>query len=106
MAFLLFFPGRCDLPPAFIFLASKPVRSPELMASPDLAWRFLPPKPNLSSFFFFLELAACGPARLSPCLPEEGGARLPISLSTATSKRSPSWVLVLSPDSWRSGDLG
>lgn len=55
IAFLLALPGRCALPfgrpDAFICLALKLERSPELMASPDLAWRFLPPKPNFSFFF-------------------------------------------------------
>jgi hypothetical protein len=91
MAFLLALPGRdlATLLPAFIFLGSKPLRSPELMASPDLAWRFLPPKPYFSSF-----LARLWPPALAPCprpAPERG-LWLFISFSTPTSKMSASLV--------------
>lgn len=95
MDFLRALPGR-DLvtllrlpPPAFILLASKPLRSPELLASPDLEWRFLPPKPNFS--FFFARLWLVPPAAWPRPAPERWLC-LPISCSTPTSKRSASLV--------------
>lgn len=48
-AFLLLLPGRDDL--VFIFFTLNLERSPELMASPDFAWRFFPPNPYFSFFF-------------------------------------------------------
>lgn len=96
MAFLLFLPGRCwgFLPtPPFMRLALNPLRSPELTASPDFAWRFFPPKPYFS---FFLDRLALTPL---PDRPPSRPPRLPselvwllISLSTPTSKRSASRV--------------
>lgn len=106
-AFLRFLPRRGLTgfpplaPPAFILRALKELRSPELTASPDLAWRFLPPKPYFSFFFWRL-----GPAR-SPSLPREKARWalcLLISLSTPTSKRSASVVPRSPDDSWRSGE--
>ncbi|KUI57949.1 hypothetical protein VP1G_10963 [Cytospora mali] len=81
----------------FILLALKPVRSPELVASPDLPCLFLPPKPNLASFFARLLLPARPPWSSRDRLPG-----LLSSLSTATSKRSASVVPTSPPFSARS----
>lgn len=91
MAFRLALPGRDleTLLPAFIFLGSKPLRSPELMASPDLAWRFLPPKPYFSFFLARLWLA---PAPTWPRPAPARGLWPFISFSTPTSKISASLV--------------
>ena len=95
MAFLLAFPGRFfPAPPAplnaalFLFTLN-PLRSPDDVASPDLACRFLPPKPNFS--FFFCRLWFGAPESERPLPADFGPERS--SLSTATSKRSDaSWV--------------
>lgn len=117
LACLLFLPNRAVfmgplLPPpappppgpwAFILRALKPLRSPELMASPDLPWRFLPPKPYLASFLARLGLDDRPPWKAS------ARERLPgfvSSLSTATSKRSASLVVRSLPFSDRSIDRG
>ena len=86
---LLAFPGRCFAPP-FIFLLEKPVKSPLDIASPLFLNLFLPPKPNLSSFFWRL----FGPRR-SFLL------GLAVSSSSATSKISASLVVCVSAP-WRS----
>lgn len=110
LACLLFLPNRAVFigpllplggpPPCpFIFLALNPARSPELIASPDLPWRFLPPKPNLASFLARLGLDERPPWKVSE---RERLPGLLSSVSTATSKRSASLVLRSLPFSERS----
>jgi len=56
-AALLFFPGLLAGPPLpFILFAEKPLRSALLSAVPDFENLFLPPCPNLASFFCLLTL--------------------------------------------------
>ena len=83
---LLLFPSLCGFP--FIFLVEKPLRSPVETASPLLAYRFLPPKPNFS--FRFCRLF--GGARP---LPRAALSSL-LASSSATSKRSSSLVAPVS----------
>ena len=89
---LLLFPNRCG--PFFwpiIFFAEKPRISPLDAASPLFAKRFLPPNPNLSSFFCRL---FGGPRprspRLDPCLADRSALSALLASSRATSKRSSS----------------
>lgn len=89
---LRLFPNRL-LPFPFIFRAENPLISAVLCASPLLANRFFPPKPNLASFFCRL-LASLLPLPLA-LEPEEGlkedlGREDLVSVSRATSKRSSS----------------
>lgn len=87
-------------PLPFIPLALKPLTSPELSASPDLEYFFLPPNPNLASFLARLWFGVL--------LPWSGRPRLPgllSSLSTPTSKRSASLVSRPPPFSARSVGL-
>ena len=88
---LLSFPGLFFAPP-FIFLLEKPLKSPLDMASPLFANRFFPPKPNFASFFWRL---------FGPCRSFLDGLEEAISSSTATSKRSASFVASVSAP-WRS----
>lgn len=107
-AFLLALPGLgaglnfLGLPPAgppdFIFLALNPLTSPDERASLDLAYFFLPPKPNLASFRCLLAL---GPPPSLPSRPRFL-LLLPLgpplsSLSTATSKRSSASLAPVGP---------
>ena len=102
-------PGRNEDEEAFIFLALNPLRSAVLAASPLLAWRFRPPKPNLSSFFWRLWFALPGRSSLPPPPPPPPPLlaflsnllvwALPSSCSMETSKRSASLVDVAPPDS-------
>lgn len=91
-------------PPVFMRLALKPLRSPALTASPDLACRFLPPKPNRSSLR--CRFAPGAPPDAGPSRPDEALrprlAWLLSSLSTATSKRSASVAGRSPEDSCRS----
>lgn len=104
--FLLDLPRRAVLaiflgpPLPFIPLALNPLTSPELSASPDLEYFFLPPNPNLASFLARLWFGVL--------LPWSGRPRLPgllSSLSTPTSKRSASCVSRSPPFSARSVGL-
>ena len=80
---LLLLPGLLGPPlPAFIFFAEKLRRSPLETASPLFAWRFFPPKPNFSFFFWRF----CDGASERPRLRSAGC--FAVASSMATSKRS------------------
>ena len=89
------FPVLPPLLPVFIRFALKPLRSPELMASPDFMCLFLPPWPYLESFFCRLAFLPPDSPPNERFLPAD---LLPSSLSTATSKRSSASVAPRAPE--------
>lgn len=86
---LLLFPNLCVPFFPFIFRDENPFISAVLAASVLFENRFLPPKPNLSSFFCFLFGGALRPEPSLVGLEERSSF---VASSRATSKRSSSFV--------------